>query len=273
MCDNYTYCNPEFGLCFNRNINWTRELKGKWTLGIYDPFNACIAGTDVGCINLGEEHDLENLIPLSIKKEFDAFNVSLISGWHDTFGPVDINQNPDEFEGPNFIDTDIYNQKLVRLDFSEFELIYKEKKSKILYNESIWENTLKEILTKEWVTQFLISQLKIFKTRNLDNPINYQKNKLIEDAINLNKSILISYMNYDNELTERIVSEVNFSPNVLPEESLEQYNIDFSYISGKCLLRNEMRTFKIERIKKIELIDNDQGAQNSESEDLVDLPF
>ena len=118
-----------------------------------------------------------------------------------------------------------------------------------------------------------MSQLKIFKTRNLNNPINDEKNKVIEDAINFNKSILISYLNYDNELTERIVSEVNFSLNVLSEESLEQYNIDFSYISGKCLLRNEMRTFKIERIKKIELIDNDQSIQNGQNEEFVDLPF
>lgn len=260
MSDNFSYFNPKFGLCFNRNINWTKELKDKWTLGICDPFIGVIAGTNLSYIDLGEEYDLENLIPLSVKKELDAINDCLISGWYDTLGPVDIDQNPDEFEGPNVINPDIYNQHLDQLDFSEFELIYEEKKSKILYNESIWENTLKEILTKEWVTQFLTGQLKIFKTRNLDNSINEQKNKLIEDAINLNKSILISYMNYDNELTERIVSEVNFSPNVLPQRSLEYYNIDFSYISGKCSLRNEMRTFKIERIIKIELITNNKSS-------------
>lgn len=273
MSDNWTLFKPKYGLCFNRNINWTKELIDKWTLGIWDPFIGVIVGTNIGNINIGEESKIQNLIPLNIKEEFEILNNCIILNWQDTLEPGDINENPDEFEGPNVINTDIYNQHLVQLDFSEFELIYKEKKSKILYNESIWENTLKEILTKEWITQFLMSQLKIFKTRNLNNPINDEKNKVIEDAINLNKSILISYLNYDNELTERIVSEVNFSLNVLSEESLEQYNIDFSYISGKCLLRNEMRTFKIERIKKIELIDNDQSIQNGQNEEFVDLPF
>lgn len=273
LSDSFTYFNPKLGLCFNRNVNWTHELKGKWTIGIYDPFNACIIGTDSGGIGIGEDYNLENLIPLSVKKEFDAINNCLINGWLDTMGADDKNQNSDEFEGPNCINTDIYNQKLDPLDFNELELIYKEKKSKILFNESIWENTLKEVLKKEWVTQFLNDQLKNFKTRKLDFPIIDEKNKVIEDAIKLNKCILITYMNYDNVLTERMVCDVSYSPNVLPQESLEFFNIDSSYISGKCSLRNEIRTFKIERIKKIELIDDNQNLPNGETEEFYDLPF
>ena len=39
ISDSYDIISPERGLCFNKNIHWTDELKDKWTVGFFEPFS------------------------------------------------------------------------------------------------------------------------------------------------------------------------------------------------------------------------------------------
>jgi len=73
--------------------------------------------------------------------------------------------------------------------------------------------------------------------------------KIILLAIKNESPLLVYYENYNGEKTKRIVRNVDFSINKLSKEEIQEYNYDKSYISGFCELRNENRTFKIDRIQ------------------------
>ena len=76
---------------------------------------------------------------------------------------------------------------------------------------------------------------------------------ILKSVISLEKTIKITYRNFNNEVSERILINVNFSLEVLDENEIKLYDIDDSYITGFCTLRNEKRTFKIPRIIKIDI--------------------
>lgn len=98
--------------------------------------------------------------------------------------------------------------------------------------------------------------------------------KIINAAIEQNKSIRIVYTKpgqfYTNidletgeiiehiipsEESERTLSDIGLSINVLSKEHIESYRLDENYVSGYCHTRNEVRTFKFNRIGKIEILD------------------
>ncbi|MFY8069002.1 MAG: hypothetical protein ACOVMG_02800 [Flavobacterium sp.] len=98
--------------------------------------------------------------------------------------------------------------------------------------------------------------------------------KIISEAIEEKKHIRIVYTkpgnNYVNidletgeiienitlpEETERTLSDIDLSINVLSPEHIESYRLDQNYVSGYCHTRNEIRTFKFNRIGKIEILD------------------
>ena len=76
---------------------------------------------------------------------------------------------------------------------------------------------------------------------------------ILKSVISLEKTIKITYRNFNNEISERILININFSLEVLDENEIKLYDIDDSYITGFCTLRNEKRTFKIARIIKIDI--------------------
>ena len=98
--------------------------------------------------------------------------------------------------------------------------------------------------------------------------------KIINAAIGQKKSIRIVYTKpgqfYTNidletgeiiesispsEESERTLSDIDLSINVLSDEHIESYRLDENYVSGYCHTRNEVRTFKFNRIGKIEILD------------------
>ena len=101
----------------------------------------------------------------------------------------------------------------------------------------------------------IIQQNKITKTRtqqtqqplsaeSLTHKITYSSiEEAIIDAVDRKKAIRFSYSKFNGDSSTRTVSEVNYS-----------HDFGDDYISGYCHLRNEDRTFKINRISKIELI-------------------
>lgn len=69
--------------------------------------------------------------------------------------------------------------------------------------------------------------------------------KYLEDAIQGNKKVKIKYKKYGGECSERQISNIQYS---------DEFGED--YISAYCHLRQENRTFKIDRIESIDGIKN-----------------
>lgn len=67
-------------------------------------------------------------------------------------------------------------------------------------------------------------------------------------AINNDEKIKIVYENYNGEVKERILSNIQLT------NEFDEYGYNNQHIKAFCHLRNEERSFKIDRIKKIEKI-------------------
>lgn len=84
--------------------------------------------------------------------------------------------------------------------------------------------------------------------------MNSQIEQVIKNAIRQNRSIEITYRNFDGEYSRRIISDIQDPLNVFDQSYISQYKLDNSHITGFCRLRNEQRTFKIDRIIDAKLI-------------------
>ena len=84
--------------------------------------------------------------------------------------------------------------------------------------------------------------------------------EIIQYSIKNESPLLINYVNYNGEMTLRIVRNVDFSINKLSKEEIQLFNYDNSYITGFCALRNENRTFKIERIQSAFIVNMKNDA-------------
>lgn len=67
-------------------------------------------------------------------------------------------------------------------------------------------------------------------------------------AMNENKTVKISYQNYDGEASERTLSQIRFN------NEFQADGFFNAHIKAFCHLRQEERTFKISRINKAEII-------------------
>lgn len=90
--------------------------------------------------------------------------------------------------------------------------------------------------------------------------------EIIKDAIKQKKIIRIVYTKpgfvnlFTGEITEReeserTLSDIGLSINVVPIEHIESYRLDENYVSGYCHTKEELRTFKFNRIERIEILD------------------
>lgn len=71
---------------------------------------------------------------------------------------------------------------------------------------------------------------------------------IIHDAIQTGSTVKIVYSKYDGELSERILTNLKYSIDVLDSEHIQQYELTRDHVTGFCNLRNEQRTFNINRI-------------------------
>lgn len=97
-------------------------------------------------------------------------------------------------------------------------------------------------------------------TRTID-----EISEIIKRAINQNDTIRIAYTKpervdfYTGEISEkeeseRTLTDIDLSINVLSNEHIESYRLDENYVSGYCNTKSEVRTFKFNRISKIEIL-------------------
>lgn len=126
-------------------------------------------------------------------------------------------------------------------------------------------NEISDPIVKEKL--FIIdAKVKDIGTKNLLKIIKYgiEKNKFIR--ILYHKPGWYSYRTdyesgetIDNssfpEESLRTIKDINFSIYTLKEDQLIRYNLDNNYISGYCFKRKAQRTFKIDRIKEIAILD------------------
>ncbi len=75
--------------------------------------------------------------------------------------------------------------------------------------------------------------------------------EIIQKAISNNYRVEISYKSYNQENSQRQLSNIEYS-----DEYQKHHSNHYEYISAFCHLRNDKRTFKLNRIKKIRLIAN-----------------
>ena len=132
---------PTIGLSFNQNIPWALELKRQWKIGwqiaspdcnseyggYYDPEN----GSTIVWGGIAPEK-LFDIIPLDAYKEL-VDQKYVLNDYYNGQG-VALNE---------VIEDKVYT-KLTLMEL--IELYYYDSKM-VLYNDSIWENTFKEVLT------------------------------------------------------------------------------------------------------------------------------
>ena len=142
-------------MCFNKNIEWTEELKLKWDVGFDNPFIGYTEGMGSFPVEFDEKDQLNSLLPLNIFTEAEEFNSSYIKYWSRVIAPTQDWENEKDFEEPFQYDLDKFKNNIPRLGFEEFRKLYESDKRLITWNESIWKNTFKEILTTEIVNGIL----------------------------------------------------------------------------------------------------------------------
>lgn len=146
------------GLCFNKNINWTEDLRSKWYLGFNNPFVGHIIGIGSYPVEYDEKDVLKRLLPLDILKEAEAFNNSYFEYWRRVITPNQSLENETDFEEPFQYDLDKISENIPPLGFKDFKNLYETNKTLIFLNNSIWNNTLKNLMTEEVVIGILYSQ-------------------------------------------------------------------------------------------------------------------
>ena len=80
-------------------------------------------------------------------------------------------------------------------------------------------------------------------------------NEVIKESVYNKCMVEISYKNYNQEKSIRQLSNVGYS-----DEFGNHHGSNNNYISAFCHLRNEQRTFKLNRIEKIRLVDNSYNS-------------
>jgi len=118
----------------------------------------------------------------------------------------------------------------------------------IILNNSIKNN---DIIVDPRVIEF-------YKTKSIPQKktkINFTKNQITTSineellkAINGKHKIRILYENFNGEISEREISDLKLT------DEFNEYGYNKQHIKGFCHLRKEERSFKIDRIKKIEII-------------------
>lgn len=98
---------------------------------------------------------MRGILPLDIIKEIDILNGCIIEHWSAVIAPYQDWENEEDFQEPFQYELDKFKNNIPRLRFEEFRKLYESDKLLITWNESIWKNTFKEILTTEIVNGIL----------------------------------------------------------------------------------------------------------------------
>lgn len=157
IVDTDTIYHPKLGLVFNKNIRWNSKLRAKFNYGLWDPFLGLFVGTGHGQTEYNEIDFEDTMIPLDIKEEFEARDSCLLQMNY-------LWQQDSEFTPTFYSDYDLF-EEIPTLTFEEFKNKYDKFPLKVLVNDSIWENTLKDIIDEKFCLT-IFNKLKYKKTQN-----------------------------------------------------------------------------------------------------------
>lgn len=155
--------NSDYGLCYNQNIEWTLDLKRKWPIGYW---NISIGYFDGGyydaerkqTIVFGDENPdtLFDIIPLSIEHNISQSECSLRmnppSWLNEMMRKTDYEGDFDEYFTKEEL---LFPKSYERLSVKDLVELLNSDKESVLCNKSIWENTLRDIVTKEFMEQVI----------------------------------------------------------------------------------------------------------------------
>lgn len=144
---------PSVGLSFNKNLEWTDELRALWQVGFWEPFMGYYDGLDIGHVELSDYRnpELNKMIPLDIHRFVDTLDTlawQQAYSWYrgdadflDTYCPTPTEVlNPIEYP---------------MLTPAELERLFERNRNEVLINSSIWNNTLKEFITIDFIGKLI----------------------------------------------------------------------------------------------------------------------
>lgn len=143
------------GLCYNKYIEWTEQLRGHWEVGFFNPYTGLIEGVGDHQAKVDERDSLRSILPLDLSTEIEHRNRCIREHWCAVIAPYQNWDQDSNFEGPDEYDADYCTKHFDKLSFKELKNLYNTSKQQILFNPSIWANTLKELFTKEVVDDLM----------------------------------------------------------------------------------------------------------------------
>jgi hypothetical protein len=141
------------GLSFNRNVHWTPALQTLWKCGIVDHYNGYITGLGAP-IEFEDAMSLECPLPLSVFEEIEARRRYALE-----FGLDWAEQGFLQEVGCPIGDEQSFRMSIPRLSLDSFERLFRESPDVILYNPSIWNNTLSFEVSHEDVLRIVTTEL------------------------------------------------------------------------------------------------------------------
>lgn len=147
---------PQIGLCFNRNVLWEPKCKLNWTMGFWNPFTGLFEGIPKAPYTYSQMQEMEanetlqSFIPLDLQTEFvvrDNCHREAAS----TMENVDMAVLKDYLTDKELLQ----NQRYETLSAAEFESLLESKPDVALYNDYIWQNTVRPVFTEEFMTQVM----------------------------------------------------------------------------------------------------------------------
>ena len=136
---------PSVGLSFNKNVLWEPGLKKLWTAGKWND------ATEEFELQNDASNELYSIIPLDLQKGFEIEEGCYMQSAIDT-GEYNEYRN-------GIIDKEHLGGVLYpRLTDKGFLKLYRRKKTVILYNDTIWQNTLCKVITEPFM-QVLIDKI------------------------------------------------------------------------------------------------------------------
>jgi hypothetical protein len=146
---------PSIGLCFNQNLQWTDQLRSRWDAGLINPLTGNIEGAEPLPVEIEKKEALKQLLPLKLRKELKFRNKAITEHWCAVIAPHQDWENDEHFEEPARLNIETLTKEYEPLTFETFKQLYETDKTIILFNDSIWKNTLKDLMTPDRVNELL----------------------------------------------------------------------------------------------------------------------
>ena len=134
-------------------------------------------------------------------------------------------------------------------DYAKAELLY--KRSLTILEKTFDENNKNVKICKENIQKLYATQLKKSKNNYQDIKINIQK------SITNNSQAIIKYLDPNNEVTERLIS------NIYIEDEFDKFICSGEQIKAYCHRQNDIKYFIINRILSFKVVDYKSKIEDS----------